>query len=111
MNDKIVEFLSDAVDSISVIEETLQGVGYNDYRNDRKMKITVVDSFENLFEAVRHIPEEIRAEYSDVPWEEFENMRLDIKDENYGVDEERVWKWAKIKLRKIKKLLNQAFFT
>ena len=45
MDENIIKSLDIIVDSISVIEENLAGMGFRDYRIDRKRMITVVESF------------------------------------------------------------------
>lgn len=107
----IREILTEAADSISVIQETLQGIGFNDYRTDRKKMITVVNSLATLIEMIEKLPEEFKNSNNDIEWKNIEDMRSVLNPDGYGVDEAAVWKEAKQRITKFKKSINQKYFS
>jgi uncharacterized protein with HEPN domain len=110
MDDHVLKFLDKVVDSISMIEENLAGIGYQDYKTDRKRMITVVHHFETIMEALQKIPEDVKQSYPHIDWKSFEGFREKITDPHNGINEEEVWYIAKMKLQKLKKVINESFF-
>jgi uncharacterized protein with HEPN domain len=110
MDNHVLRFLDTVVDSISIIEEHLAGIGYQDYKTDRRKMIIVVENFETILEALHSIPQDIKDAHPDIDWESFDGFRARISDPNHGINEEEVWSIAKMKLTKLKKLINQSFF-
>ena len=51
----------------------------------------VVRSLEVIGEAVKNIPEEIKADYPVIPWERMAGMRDKLIHGYFGVDYESVW--------------------
>lgn len=111
MDDRILNFLDTVVDSISLIEENLAGIGFQDYKTDRKRMITVVNYFETILEALHEIPKEVREAHPEIDWTSFDGIREKIIHPEMGINEEEVWRIAKMKLMKLKKAINSAFFS
>ena len=103
MEISVKKFLIDSIDAISLIEETLQGTAFEDYRNDRSKMITVVQSFDSIINSVRTVPAEIKILYPEIPWFDIEDFRNTFEPDDYGIDENAVWKASKIRLRIFKK--------
>lgn len=110
MEKEMVVFLNDVVDAISTIEENLQGIGFSDFRTDRKRLISVVNSFESIFDSVNKLPSSTKEIYPEIPWEEFYEFQTKLSPKEYGIDEEIVWSVAKNKLTRLKKIINKSFF-
>jgi len=110
MDKHVLRFLDTVVDSISIIEEDLAGIGYHDYKTNRKKMIKVVDNFETILEALQSIPNEIKDEHPDIDWQSLEGFREKISDPHNGINEQEVWRIAKMKLLKLKKMINESFF-
>jgi uncharacterized protein with HEPN domain len=103
---KVISLLLDEIfDSITIIEETLQGIGYDDYRTDRKKMITVVNNLENIIYLISKIPLEFKEVNPGVPWDEVDAFNSKILHGPSGIDEKEVWDIAKIKLFRLNKVL------
>lgn len=103
MDISVQKFLIDTIDAISLIEEALQGTAFEDYRNDRNKMITIVQAFDSIINSVRSVPAEIKTKYPEIPWLDIEEFRNTFEPDDYGIDEEAVWKASKIRLRILKK--------
>ena len=102
--------LTDLLDSISFIRESLQGIAFNEFRTDRRLMILIIKEFGNIIEIIGNFTPEFKEKYSDVPWNETIDLILLFVNSTFGVDEEIVWKASKIELRHLEKLINDVFF-
>lgn len=102
MDNNVLRILSEVLDYISNIEESLQGLGFSDYHNNRRVKIAVVQNFDLLFDEVVKLPSDFREDHWAELWDEFEQLRFKFINSDFGIDEDIVWKTAKHKLRKLK---------
>jgi uncharacterized protein with HEPN domain len=65
---------------------------FDDFVQDNKTKKAVVKSLENIGEAAKNIPEDIREQYADIPWRDVADMRNILSHEYFGIDYRIVWK-------------------
>ncbi|MBF0567196.1 MAG: DUF86 domain-containing protein [Nitrospirae bacterium] len=70
-------YLKDMLESIELIGQFVAGMGLEDFMKDIKTSDAVIKRFENIGEASKNIPEEIKARYPEVPWKELAVMRDD----------------------------------
>ena len=56
-------FIEDIVESIRLIKNYVENMGFDDFKNDRKTIDAVVRNFEIIGEASRFIPDEIKGKY------------------------------------------------
>jgi len=95
-------YLQDIFESILQIEEYLDDVNENEfYRNSQKQD-AVLRRLEIIGEAAKHISEEIRDKYDDVPWRRIAGMRDIIIHEYFGITLSMVWVVAKRDLPNLK---------
>ena len=106
MENTVRKMLIEVNDSVSLIEETLQGIGYEDFRNDRFKKIIVVENFEKIIDKFAQIPDELQDEIHGIPWEEIQHLSDKFLNSEYEIDNQEVWKTAKSQLKKIKTLIS-----
>jgi len=100
-------YLKDILESIELIEQFVAGMELEDFKKDIKTSDAVIKRFENIGEATKHIPEEIKAGYPEVPWKEMAGMRDKLVHFYFGVKHELVWAAVKNRLPSIKPLLNK----
>jgi len=100
-------YLKDILESIELIEQFVAGMELEDFKKDIKTSDAVIKRFENIGEATKNIPEEIKAGYPEVPWKEMAGMRDKLVHFYFGVKHELVWAAVKNRLPSIKPLLNK----
>ena len=84
-------YLQDILESIQQIEEYLDGVNeYEFYKNSEKQD-AVLRRLEIIGEAVKHISDDIRNAYNNVPWRKIAGMRDIIIHEYFGVTLSMIW--------------------
>lgn len=78
----------DMLDAIQAIEQFIEGLDFDAFRDDRKTVDAVVRNPEVIGEAARYVPETIREEFDDIPWTSIIGMRSVLFHEYFGVDYE-----------------------
>jgi uncharacterized protein with HEPN domain len=96
-------YLHDILDSIQQIEEYLDGVSKNDFYNNLEKQDAVLRRLEIVGEADKHISDEIRTEYKNIPWRKIAGMRDVIIHKYFGVTLSMIWIVAKRDLPELKK--------
>ena len=98
-------YLKDILEAIEKIEEFVQGMTLTEFRKDDKTSSAVIRKFEIIGEASKHIPVEVRKNFSEIPWKEMAGMRDRLIHFYMGVDYELVWDTIDSKLPPIKNIL------
>jgi uncharacterized protein with HEPN domain len=99
------DYLQDILDSINDIESFILGMGFEEFKGDRKTINAVVRSIEVIGEASKRIPRSLKAKYKGVPWREMAGMRDKLIHEYFGVDVEILWKTAKDDIPPLKQVI------
>lgn len=104
-------FLKHILESISDIETYLRDVSITDFMANKEKQDAVIRRVEIIGEAVRHLPEDFRKKYPEIPWQDIAGMRSKLIHEYFGVDYDLVWVVVKKDLpifkEQIKELLSQ----
>ena len=87
--------IADIVDCIVKIERYTKGYTFERFQGDEKTIDSVLRNLEIIGEAARHLPEEIRAQYPDIPWVEMLTMRNIVIHEYHGVNLRIIWQTVK----------------
>ena len=85
-------YFTDILDSGNAITEYVNGMYFDDFRNDRKTYSAVIREFEIIGEAIGKLPDELKLRRSDVEWQDIKDFRNLLIHEYFGVDLEIVWK-------------------
>jgi len=102
-----VLYLSDILESLNLIEQFVEGMKLEDFKKDIKTSDAVIKRFENIGEATKQIPEEIKARYPEIPWKEMAGMRDKLVHFYFGVKHELVWTAIKSRIPAIKPLIKK----
>lgn len=100
-------YLEDIKSSIEKIEKYVSGLDYEKFSNDLKTIDAVVRNLEIIGEAVNNLPEEIKSQNPEIPWNEAVGMRNKVAHEYFGVDEEILWKTVTEDLPKFKEQISK----
>ncbi|MGC9101445.1 MAG: DUF86 domain-containing protein, partial [Caldisericum sp.] len=84
-------FLVDVLESIEKIENYTSEISFEEFIKDEKTKDAVVRNIEIIGEAVKHIPEEIKEKYNQIPWKKITGMRNRLIHGYFVVDYTIVW--------------------
>jgi len=88
---KVQLFLADMLASIEKIERYTAGVDFERFTGDDLLVDAVVRNLEIIGEAARHIPEQVRQRYPEVPWQRVVGLRNIVVHEYFAVDVKIVW--------------------
>lgn len=86
MRRKVSLYLRDILQNMQEAQEFVAGMTYEQFAVDKKTLNAVLRSIEVIGEAVKHVPEEIRQRYPDIPWKEMAGMRDKVIHFYFGVD-------------------------
>lgn len=100
-------YLKDILESIELIEQFVTGMELEDFKKDIKTSDAVIKRFENIGEATKNIPDDIKTKYPEVPWKEMAGMRDKLVHFYFGVKHELVWAAVKNRLLSIKPLIKK----
>ena len=84
-------YIDDIVMSIDRIFEYTEGYGFIDFKRDYKTVDAVIRNFEIIGEAAKNIPDGVKEQYPDVPWQEMYSLRNRISHGYFGIDYEIIW--------------------
>ncbi len=87
----LIDFLEDILKAIAEINSFINGIGFEEFANNREKTLAVVKLLEIIGEATKKIPSDLRAKYPDIPWRAVAGMRDLLVHEYWQVDVEVVW--------------------
>ncbi len=100
-------FLEDIIESIEKIDRYINVMDFVSFAKDDKTVDAVVRNLEIIGEASKNIPENIKAEHSEVPWHRMSGLRNVLAHEYFGIDLNIIWKIAKENLPGVIPLLKK----
>jgi uncharacterized protein with HEPN domain len=106
-NRDIGVYLEDMLESIVKIEEYCRDLSPEDFLGNSQVQDAVVRRLEIIGEAAKHIPQEIRAHYPDIPWKDIAGTRDVLIHEYFGVDWDKVWEVVQRDLSGLRKLIDR----
>lgn len=101
-------YLEDIRQSILAIEEYAAGSSREGFAADRKLQDAVIRRLEVIGEAAKQLPDDFRARYPEVPWQQVAGLRDVLIHEYFGVKLLRVWHVVTEDLPKLKRVVAAA---
>ena len=84
-------YLQDLLVAMTRIAEYLEGFDFDQFKKDYKTVDAVVRNFEIIGEASKKIPDHIKENNPDLPWDEMYLLRNKVSHEYFGIDYEIIW--------------------
>ena len=91
-------FVQDIYDAMQHIKEFVGTMKQREFLADEKTRSAVAFKIENIGEASKNMPKEIKAKYKDLPWTEMARMRDKITHSYFGINYKIVWAVVKKEL-------------
>jgi len=83
--------LHDILQAAEDIRDFSRGMSKNDLVDDNKTRSAVLYKFAVMGEATKLLPEQIRAQYPDIPWRSIAGLRDKVIHGYIGVDYDLLW--------------------
>ena len=100
-------YIEDINESIRKIEKYTKDLSLDDFKKNIMAVDAVVRNLSVIGEAVKNIPEEVKAKHPNIPWQEIIGMRNKITHEYFGVDIDILWETIKKDIPAFAKQINQ----
>lgn len=100
-------YFNSIIDHINEIDEILQGIGYEDFRTSRKIKINTVNIFLTIMEETINIPTELKETTPLFPWEKLNHLETKITDKESDASSELIWNFSKKEFKNIRMAANK----
>jgi len=68
-------YLKDILGAMSAIEQFVEEIDFETFKNDDMRSSAVIRKFEIIGEATKNIPEETKQKYLAIPWKDMSGMR------------------------------------
>lgn len=102
MKRAVLARLNDMLAMIDAVADMTESLDLAAYKADLKTRLAVERCVEIVSEASRHIPEEARMRFSEVPWPEIAAIGNKLRHEYGHVDAEIMWRVAKRSLPELR---------
>ncbi|MGB9299937.1 MAG: DUF86 domain-containing protein [Anaerolineae bacterium] len=107
MNPNVLIYVRDILENMQDAEEFIQGMSYEQFVADKKTANAVLRSIEVIGEATKNVPDNVRAQYPQVPWKEMAGMRDKVIHSYFDVDKEIVWLVVKERIPALRPFVEQ----
>ena len=84
-------YLEDILRECHHIRAFVDNVTYEEFTENIEKVYAVAKAFENIGEAVKNIPKEMRRAYPDILWSEIAKMRDALTHHYFGLDDRVLW--------------------
>ena len=84
-------YLEDIITAMDRIAEYIEGYSFLEFKRDFKTVDAVIRNFEIIGEASKNLPDEVKEQYPEVPWNEMYLLRNKVSHEYFGIDYDIIW--------------------
>jgi uncharacterized protein with HEPN domain len=84
-------YLEDIATTMQRIQEYTFGLDFQKFKWDYKTIDAVIRNFEDIGEASKNLPKNIKEKHPNIPWEEMYRLRNRISHEYFEIDYEILW--------------------
>jgi uncharacterized protein with HEPN domain len=97
--------VDDILESILVIEESIDGLSFEDFKSNRVLFYAVSRAIEIIGEAAKNIPDDVLEKYPEGMWRGVKGMRDIIAHEYARLDKELMWNVAVQRIPDLKRTI------
>jgi uncharacterized protein with HEPN domain len=80
------------LEAIADIETALSAATYEDFKTDRMRRLAIERLLEIICEATRHVPAEVKAQETQIPWRKVTNFGNQLRHAYDNIDPDIVWR-------------------
>ena len=91
MTRESLDYMDDIIEAMENALAFVEGMDYGDFIKDTKTVYAVIRCIEIIGEAVKGMPDEIKASEPGISWRNIAGMRDKLIHGYFGVEPERVW--------------------
>lgn len=84
-------FVEDILESVDKIERYVKGISYDNFVENEMIIDAVIRNLEVIGEASKNIPENIREQYTTIPWRRIIGLRNIMIHGYFGIDLSIIW--------------------
>jgi len=95
-------YVKDILEAIKAIEKFVEGMNFENFKEDDKTSSAVIRKFEIIGEATKNIPQSIKEKYSHIPWKEMAGFRDKLIHFYFGIKYDIVWDTIKLRLPELR---------
>lgn len=88
-------YIEDIRTSMKRIAEYLENHDFHSFKKDYKTVDAVIRNFEIIGEASKNLPDFVKDQNPQIPWQEMYYLRNKVSHEYFGIDYEIIWDVAK----------------
>ncbi len=107
MNRSIRLRLNDIIRAIDGTEDTISGIGFETFQSVYHMPRTVERCIEIVSEATRHIPQDMKDPYPDIPWQQIAGIGNVLRHDYDLVDDHITWDVAKTHFPRLRTVITE----
>jgi uncharacterized protein with HEPN domain len=100
-------YADDIIEAIGKIKRYTHGIDREEFSRDEKTFDAVIRNLEVIGEAIKKMPEDIRAKHPLVEWKKIAGLRDIVVHEYFGIDVEIVWDVVQHKLSPLETEIKQ----
>ena len=97
--------LQDILDNIGIVASAIRGHDLRTFTANPVLRLAIERAIGIISEATRHIPEQTRARYPEVPWRNIAAIGNKLRHEYQRVDADITWNIAEVHLPALKPII------
>lgn len=100
-------FLKDILDSMEHIEEYVEDMDFEEFKDDQRTIDAVIRNIEIIGEATKQIPDDVKDKNPEIPWEEMAKMRDKMIHGYFSIMQDILWETAKHDIPETRPLIEE----